>query len=708
MTRLLSLLASIALLGTACTPGSALDDIDPLDGFQGQPVDDKGFYLATAVWDSPVINVCFESPTAADAPWQDLTRQRVQETWEAHTPLRFVGWGTCASGDPGIHVQFADAGARVLDFGQNISGLTNGLRLNYAYQSWVNSCDDDAMTSNGYTVRQNCFRNNTVHEFGHAISLYHEQDRHDSTCTDTTGSQGGTEVGPYDAGSVMNYCNGARWANGGVLSDGDIETAITLYGHRTPSADFNDDGYADLVVGAPGVAAGGDTESGRVYLYYGDPAGHSGYDTRIDRDTSGVEGVTEAYDRFGQATAFGDFNGDGYDDLIVGAPGDTVNGQGSAGAINVLYGSASGVSTSGGALITEDDTSGASEAGDDFGAALAVGDFDRDGYDDLAVGVPGQDVGSKAGAGALRVFYGSATGLSAADEDAWNQDSSGVVSTASAGGAFGSALAVGDFDKDGYDDLAVSAPYDDVGGTPEAGLVVVFPGSSGGITASGDSRWHQDISGVQDVVEQGDHYGAALTAGDFDNDGYDDLAIGIPDEVIGGIASGKINVLFGSDAGLSSAGNQDWHQDSVGVNGSNENGDRYGAALRAGDFDRDGFMDLAIGVPGDEINGKGGAGWVNVLFGSGAGLSSAPDQGWHQDTSGVMDVAEAGDAFGSALAVGDWDGDFAVDLAIGVPGENSGGGFMVLYAQPSSGLTATGDELYTHNSSGAEFGTSVR
>ena len=134
------------------------------------------------------------------------------------------------------------------------------------------------------------------------------------------------------------------------------------------------------------------------------------------------------------------------------------------------------------------------------------------------------------------------------------------------GRQFASALASGDFNNDGFDDLALGVRGEDIGAVANAGAVNVLRGSGAGLTAAGDQIWHQDSAGILDVAESGDAFGSALAVGDFNNDGFDDLAVGAHDEDVGTVANaGALNVLRGSAAGLTAAGNQIWHQDSAGI-----------------------------------------------------------------------------------------------------------------------------------------------
>jgi hypothetical protein len=149
-----------------------------------------------------------------------------------------------------------------------------------------------------------------------------------------------------------------------------------------------------------------------------------------------------------------------------------------------------------------------------------------------------------------------------------------------------------------------------------------------------------------------------LAAGDFNGDTFDDLAIGVPRQDVGDVLNaGVVQILFGSSNGLTSAGNQIWHQNTSGILDVAEQDDHFGSSLAAGNFSGDQFDDLAIGVVDEAVGTVPEAGAVNVLYGSGSGLTSAGNQFWTQNSSGVLDVSEDGDQFGFALTAGDFNGD---------------------------------------------------
>jgi hypothetical protein len=394
----------------------------------------------------------------------------------------------------------------------------------------------------------------------------------------------------------------------------------------------------------------------------------------------------------------GDFNGDGLPDLAIAASGEAVGSADGAGVVHVVYGSASG-SEADNQTWSESDLGGgqAADSGEGFGAAVAVGDFNVDGFADLAVGAPGKD------AGTVDVIYGSPNGLVAAGSQAWDQNAIGGGEGDAAGDRLGATLAAGDLNGDGSDDLAIGVPGANVDTASAAGAVDIIYGSGDGLTSTGNQLWSQNASGVLDAAEAGDSFGTALASGDLNGDGHADLAIGVPGESIKTTAgAGAVNVIYGSGSGLSSTGNQLWSQNASGVLDAAETGDSFGAALASGDLNGDGHADLAIGVPGESIKTTAGAGAVNVIYGSGSGLSSTGNQLWSQNRSGVLDAAEAGDSFGTALASGDLNGDGSNDLAIGVPGESvkttAGAGAVNIIYGSGSGLTSTGNQLWSQDS----------
>jgi disulfide bond formation protein DsbB len=402
-----------------------------------------------------------------------------------------------------------------------------------------------------------------------------------------------------------------------------------------------------------------------------------------------------------------DFNGDGFDDLAVGIPYESLGGKNLAGAVNILYGTAVGLSAQGSQLWHQDSPGilDRVDSGDYFGTVLAPEDFNGDGFSDLAIAVRDEDVGSQILAGAVAVLYGSPAGLAASGNQLWSRDSPGVRGSAGIADEFGYSLAAGDFNGDGFADLAAGTPSDRVNNRSYAGSFNVLYGSAAGLTATGNQLWSQDSPGVEDQVEDDDGFGSFLSSGDFNGDGVSDIAVGAGHEGLGDIDhAGAVNVLFGSAGGLLADGDQFWHQDSPGILGEADHDEDFGwFSISAGDFDGDGFADLAVGLFGEEVNGASLAGAVNVLYGSSTGLSAEGNQLWNQDSPGVESDADIVERFGYDLASGDFDGDGYCDLGVGVYGErvraNNAGAVNVLYGS-ATGLSSDRDQFWHQDSPG--------
>jgi len=291
------------------------------------------------------------------------------------------------------------------------------------------------------------------------------------------------------------------------------------------------------------------------------------------------------------------------------------------------------------------------------------------------------------------VLYGSNQGLTATGDDLWTQNSAGVEGTTEAGDLFGITMAAGDFDDNGYTDLAIASPFETLGGIDSAGGVNVLYGSSGGLTATGDQFWHQDSTGVLGTPEELDSFGFALATGDFDDDGVRDLAIGEPGATAGGmLAAGAVHILFGrSGSGLGEAGDELWSQATSGVVGAPAVEHEFGYSLAAGDFGGNGVTDLAIAVP--SFN-DGSAGAVQVLDGTSSGLTASGDQLLGQGTDGIQGTPSAEDWIAASMRSGDFDGDGKRDLAFGNCYDNNGdyGALQVLYG--GTGGLSTEDQFY--------------
>ena len=410
-------------------------------------------------------------------------------------------------------------------------------------------------------------------------------------------------------------------------------------------------------------------------------------------------GQSEPFDAVGTAMTTGDFNGDGLDDLAIGVPSEAIGVLSRAGAVTVNYGASGGLTEVGAELLSQDSAGVAdvAQSGDRFGAAVVAGDFDGDGFDDLAVSAPEEDTVSS-NAGIVHVIYGSATGLEGNPSEVWDQNS-GLPDSVEASDRFGAALAAGDFDGNGRDDLAVGVPGEALDGKAAAGAANVIYGSSSGLIATGSDFWHQQLLEIIGDEESGDQFGFALAAGDFDGGGRDDLAIGVPrDSVAGTQDMGVVNVIYGASGGLTSVGDDFWHQGIDNVEGAPEANDLFGYSLAAADMGRDSRDDLAVGVPFEDVGDDNGAGAVNIIYGASGGLAVGGDHLFDQSTSGIEGSPESSDNFGFSVAAADMGRSSEADLAVGVRQESvedgAGEGVVQVIFGTSAGLSASNDELW--------------
>ncbi len=461
------------------------------------------------------------------------------------------------------------------------------------------------------------------------------------------------------------------------------------FGASVASGNFNGDSFEDLAVGVPGETVGGDADTGAVHILYGSAAGLllTG-DQIFHQGTAGIDDTAEPGDHFGFAVAAADFNADGFDDLAISAPDEDLLTADDAGAVWVLFGSASGLTATGSLAFGQETISDSEsfETGDRFGFSLAAGRINSGNRADLVIGVPGEDgiPGLENDSGKVHVLYNNGAATLALEQE-WTQagvDCGAIFEDNENGDRFGSALAVADFDDDGFADVAVGSPFEDCnslvglcGGnnsTPDVGRVHIFTSSASGLTLSAATCFNTDNGLFSEPDEQNDRFGGAFAAGDFDGDGVADLCIGSDGESFGTASQGgAVEVIFGvADSGFE-AGAQ-YTQNDADPNQA-ESSDHFGFAVASGNFDGDGFDDLAVGVPFDDISGNSDAGEIAVFYGSASGLEAIVPAAFHSDLPpGMPDSPNPFDLFGAALAAGDFDGSGTDDLAIGVPGEDLG------------------------------------
>jgi hypothetical protein len=396
-----------------------------------------------------------------------------------------------------------------------------------------------------------------------------------------------------------------------------------------------------LAVAAPYDTVDGQSRAGTVALFDG---------TRkvavLSQDSPGVADSPERGDSFGSALATGDFNGDGCADLAIGASEEFAgtpvpDGADGDGIVQLMYGTAHGLKAAASLDVTH---LGRSRDTDRFGAALTAGDLDGDGDDELVVGIPGLQGGGGAAVFGLKGRAPSGKGTLITQSTPW------VAGDHSDTDQFGTAVAAGDFDGDGRSELAIGAPGDDIGTAYGAGSVTIAD-----LRARQAGVYTQNSPGVPGAAEKGDSFGTTLAAGDFDHDGRDDLAVGVPGEGLDAFqdgpmyGNGGVHVLYGTGRGLTAIGGEFWSRKTKGIRGESLNTDRLGSSLAAGDLNGDGDAELAIGLPG--------SGLVLVLAGTRAGGLTAKHHVFLKGRAG-----HPGDLYGSSVAV------TRAGLVVGSPG----------------------------------------
>ncbi|MFI2380191.1 FG-GAP repeat protein [Streptomyces sp. NPDC018964] len=442
------------------------------------------------------------------------------------------------------------------------------------------------------------------------------------------------------------------------------------------NSDFDGDGYDDVLSGAPGSTDGGREGSGHVTVQYGASNGIGtatgaprGRTAVFGQATAGVPGTAETGDGWGSAVATGDLDADGYDDAIIAAPGEDIGSVKDAGRVTVLYGSKAGLS------VTRSTVLGAAtpKTGAGFGLAVAAARFTGDTKGDVLA------VAHREGAALYTYVTGSLENTSRID-----------TTGAPGGGAIQPvSLTTGNYDGDDYADLVVSGQsLEEDGG----GRSAVYRGGTGGLAHL------RDLGG-----------GPATASGDINDDGFDDLVYGRPDhphDLHEPLTGGTVGVYFGGEQGVKGVDEygtvaQAWTQNSIGVPGTGELGDGFGADVSLADVDGDGYDDLAVGAPGEDVGSVTDAGAVWVLRGSAHGLTATGAKSFDQNSAGVPGTAEQADRWGGQVRLVDANGDGRSELLAAAPGENTSDGAIWLLPASSSGTVAVGAWSYGGASLGA-------
>lgn len=442
------------------------------------------------------------------------------------------------------------------------------------------------------------------------------------------------------------------------------ETGAAMGRSVSGAGDTNGDGYADILIGAPLSDTVPSADEGRAFLYLG---GAGAFETGLDQFFAGAQAMS----RMGFAVGGGDVNGDGFSDVLVGAPSFN-GGLAEEGATFLYFGGARRLDTQFDALATT------VQASSQSGHSVATGDVNGDGFSDLIVGAYGFDDGVLTNAGIVRIYLGSNGGF--------NNVFDAQLSAGQAEARFGASVSAADLNADGFDDVVVGAPFWD-GDQLDEGAGFVFYGSAGAFDTVADARFESNQINAQ--------LGTSVSiVGDVNGDGMNDVVAGAPfydngnsDEGAAFLYLGGTSLDVVADAVL------DINQNAAYLGGS---------VAGAGDVNGDGFADVIVGGVGFDATGATNSGVALLYYGGPGDFNTVADGTMTSQTSARLgaSVSKAGDVNGDGF------GDVIVGAYDYSDGElNEGAAFV--YFGAAGAFNNVADAVLQVNQIDAAMGTSV-
>ena len=431
------------------------------------------------------------------------------------------------------------------------------------------------------------------------------------------------------------------------------------------AGDVNGDGYSDIIVGVSSYD-NGQTNEGGAFVYHGSATG-------LDTSVKSIVESNQSNAAMHSVSSAGDVNGDGYDDVIVGASS-YANGQSREGAVFVYRGSASGIDTSASSFFESN------QAHARMGYSVAgAGDVNGDGYSDVIIGAYDYDKG-ETDEGAAFVYHGSSSGLTTSASTFYQSNQTTAYMGWSVSGA-------GDVNGDGYSDVIVGVEGYDNGQVGE-GAAIVFHGSSNGVSTTASSLMESNQVGATMGISVSD-------AGDVNDDGYGDVIVGASNYTNGETTEGAAFIFYGSSIGIDTSASS--------IVESNQAQAKMGfSASGAGDVNGDGYDDVIVGAH-NYNNGEDFEGAAFIYHGSSTGL----------DTT-VASLLESNEAYAfmgwSVSGAGDVNGDGYSDVILGSWNYTNGQtreGATFVYHGSSSGVDTTISSFYESNKAEGRMGYSV-